>query len=485
MFYVKKCSGQYQDNKAAARYIHQMAEEIILQLAGVAGEIRKNRGEPELFTALLEEWNEHFPPSLGAVGTPKAIAALLSNQTREISKLKSQLEAEQLHRDHDVTGILRSMDAQLHAYRSSVMHERRQQKLVFDGDIAAMQEQMEGERQAHAQELRQAREAFENKLQQVRTTYEQQISELNATKAQAVQKVTNEMNRMKSKYDFKISGLKDKLIHFRDSYGELRAKYHILARSFNETAQLSDTDDDELMADDGDEDSSSMSSGDDYVVEEEEVWSPDTDDKLLSRERPLMLLTPQSVATRETKRVSTTAPPTAGDEGLTVASEGRATPSRQSSRRDLHRRNSTMTEDTGATGGGAGGKMLKERLLQTTALNRKLEVTLNKTEHLYANARKEIERFHMELTELVTERKSLLQKLEDMEIMNESLRRALGIKLQDGTKQVDMQSLRTIQASSELLCHTPHFLEHADVTAPLRRKNTAASMSAYNNAGIF
>jgi hypothetical protein len=65
MYYVQKCSGQYLDNKAASRYVHQMAEEIILQLAGVASEIKKNRGEPEMYQALLDEWNEYFPPSLG------------------------------------------------------------------------------------------------------------------------------------------------------------------------------------------------------------------------------------------------------------------------------------------------------------------------------------------------------------------------------------------------------------------------------------
>lgn len=71
MFYVQKCAGTYADNKTAARYVHQMADEIILQLAGVATEIKKNRGEPEMFAALLEEWQEHFPPSLGALGNSR------------------------------------------------------------------------------------------------------------------------------------------------------------------------------------------------------------------------------------------------------------------------------------------------------------------------------------------------------------------------------------------------------------------------------
>jgi len=35
LHYVKKCSGKYENNKAAARYVHQMSSEILFQLAGI------------------------------------------------------------------------------------------------------------------------------------------------------------------------------------------------------------------------------------------------------------------------------------------------------------------------------------------------------------------------------------------------------------------------------------------------------------------
>ena len=130
LFYVKKCSGKYEDNKAAARYVHQLAQEIITQLSGVAGEIKRNKGEPELYQALLDEWNENFPPSLGATGSPKSIAALVASQSTEIGDLRSALETERTKREKDVTEILRSMDAQLQAYKASVMSERRHQQLL-------------------------------------------------------------------------------------------------------------------------------------------------------------------------------------------------------------------------------------------------------------------------------------------------------------------------------------------------------------------
>ena len=58
LHYVEKCSGKYMDNKAASRYVHQMAEEVIQQLSGVTAQIRRHENEPEVFQALLDEWNE-------------------------------------------------------------------------------------------------------------------------------------------------------------------------------------------------------------------------------------------------------------------------------------------------------------------------------------------------------------------------------------------------------------------------------------------
>ena len=124
--YVNKCSGKYGKNVAASRYVHQMADEVINQLAGVAADIKKHVDEPEVLQKLLDDWNESFPPALGELGTPKAIAGKLERQHRELEDMKQSVEQERLGYESDITGILHSVDSQLEASRKGVISERRQ-----------------------------------------------------------------------------------------------------------------------------------------------------------------------------------------------------------------------------------------------------------------------------------------------------------------------------------------------------------------------
>ena len=75
---------------------------------------------------LLDEWHKHFPPSLGAIGTPRHVAATLERYTKELMDLRNELEAERAKRAQEVAGVLKSMDAQLQASSLGVMSERRQ-----------------------------------------------------------------------------------------------------------------------------------------------------------------------------------------------------------------------------------------------------------------------------------------------------------------------------------------------------------------------
>lgn len=242
MFYADKVSGQYHNHPAAARYVHQMAEEIILQLAGVASEIKKNRGEPEMHAQLLEEWEEHFPPSLGAIGTPKAIAALVQQQSRDLQKMKNELEAEKIHRDSDVSGILRSMDAQLHAYRSSVLHDRRQMQLLHEADLNALQEKMDTQQRLHQEAMQQLHDNHRNQMVQKRLKFEQQAKVIIRQKNRELQRVQKQLTQRLQQYRAKIAVLQDRVITQKLTISDLRHKYHALARSFNEAVALSDTD---------------------------------------------------------------------------------------------------------------------------------------------------------------------------------------------------------------------------------------------------
>jgi len=239
LFYVKKCSGKYEDNKAAARYVHQMAEEIIIQLSGVAGEIKRNKGEPELYQALLDEWNENFPPSLGAMGTPKSIASLVSSQSTEIGDLRSALETERSKREKDVTEILRSMDAQLQAYKSSVMSERRHQQLAaqqqkenFDLEMKRLQEKFRADldRMASNQvkEIKKSTASYENRVLEAQSKIQELQSQLE------LQQKTHEaeMEALKRSKDKKYAKLDVK-------YSKLKEKYVDIVSQLNEEAEQS------------------------------------------------------------------------------------------------------------------------------------------------------------------------------------------------------------------------------------------------------
>ena len=54
--------------------------------------------------ALIDEWNEAFPKSLHAIGSPKAIA-LVKRQEQEIIELRAALNNERDNRDKDVGDV--------------------------------------------------------------------------------------------------------------------------------------------------------------------------------------------------------------------------------------------------------------------------------------------------------------------------------------------------------------------------------------------
>ena len=115
----------------AARYVYQMADEVINQLAGVAAQIRTARdNQPENFQELLDEWNENFPKSSNFYGSPKNIAAMLDKQSAELDDLREKLNAEMCNREEEISQIMTSVNKQLNASCRSAMNERHQASLA-------------------------------------------------------------------------------------------------------------------------------------------------------------------------------------------------------------------------------------------------------------------------------------------------------------------------------------------------------------------
>ncbi len=247
---MKKCSGKYEDNITAARYIHQMAEEVISLLAGVAGEIKRNKSEPEVFQALLDEWNENFPPSLGALGSPKAIATIIANQSTELNDLRAALDKERNRRDKDVSEILRSMDAQLQAYRNSVMSERRHQAAQEQQQVEEYERTITDLRSSARDNEDRMKFAHHNETQQLRGSYEEQLQGANKTVEKLklrlhdnVTQCNSRLEKIRSSKDRKFEKLLSKYRVAQDKYYQLACTVQddpsvLSSASFDETTTL-------------------------------------------------------------------------------------------------------------------------------------------------------------------------------------------------------------------------------------------------------
>ena len=169
MHYVNKCSGKYENNKLAARYVHQMASEVISQLSGVSAEIDVVGANVELMKQRIQEWEDNFPSSLTEIRHPKAIADLINKQKKKISDLVDLLEAEKKARDKDVNDVLRSMNVQLQAARNSTFLERQQLSIAHQNDEEEHKQQLaikEQEHQRHIESIRREQRVELNRQRQ-------------------------------------------------------------------------------------------------------------------------------------------------------------------------------------------------------------------------------------------------------------------------------------------------------------------------------
>jgi hypothetical protein len=206
-----------------------MAEEVISLLAGVASEIKRNKSEPEVFQALLDEWNENFPPSLGAMGSPKVIAALVAKQSIELSDLRSALSKERDRRDKDVSEVLRSMEAQLQAYRNSVMSERRHQIIQEQQRAEEYENSLRDLQKAHKDQTDRETHASHSELQQTRGSFEAQLQKANSTVEQLKTHIKSNEAHSKARLE-RIRSSKDRKI------GKILAKYRVAQEKYYQLA---------------------------------------------------------------------------------------------------------------------------------------------------------------------------------------------------------------------------------------------------------
>jgi hypothetical protein len=181
-----------------------MADEVISQLAGVASQIRTARdNQPENLQELLDEWNKHFPPSLGAIGTPKVVAETLSRQSQELNDLRNELEVERANRAQEVTDIMQSMSIQMHASCEGVMSERQQLSLTQQRQNIDHENKVQNIEAQNIQNVANLNHSFETNIQKLQNEYRghacetgERIERLEAMLRQEREKYTSEREEL-------------------------------------------------------------------------------------------------------------------------------------------------------------------------------------------------------------------------------------------------------------------------------------------------
>lgn len=448
LFYVKKCSGKYDDNKTAARYVHQMAKEVLGLLAGVAGELKKSKNEPEIFQALLDEWHSSFPSSLGNLGTPKAIAALIAKQADELNELRAALDEQKSARETDVAEILRSMDIQLQAYRNSVTTERKQQKLLdeermenYERAIADYKAKTRVDTaaliSAHKKELN----STTGNLQGVIDDLQQRNSDLQMMYDRDTTAWRNKVQQMSDAHDAKVLRLRSKI-------KEAHEKYYALSHSVNDDFSIMST--------------ASDDEGNDNI----------TDDGTRMTEMSQTAKAERKKARRKAKILRQLA-----EKEMEEANNGGGN-NNNSGGGDA---NDGMTVVTGDGSMSAANRAKQAPRLMTAAAVQKLNDQIKELTDSNIQSQLAIDTMKTEKSQLQSEKMVLLRKMQDMEKHTETIRRALCVSVGDDGDHQTAAQCYTFSSHSQQLAHTPHLLDCA------RHQSNAGYpfMTAYMGPGVY
>ena len=207
-YYVEKCSGKYNDNVMAARYVHQMADEVLVQLnfvrpgtairqePSVTSKTNLNQSASLRMEELLRDWNENFPQSLGVIGTPKAVAAKIASLTKEIASLKAQ--AKDAQEKHDKALI--DLQHQLEFSRNGVLAERGAVAQILSSKESHISAVLKEERRKFDEKIREVEASAEHKKENFERGYDAKLAQVFSEKKglqMQVEKLTDEVRKLR------------------------------------------------------------------------------------------------------------------------------------------------------------------------------------------------------------------------------------------------------------------------------------------------
>lgn len=260
MHYVKKCSGQYSQNKAAARYVHQMADEVLNQISGLIGQISRIESEPEAYQALLQEFRDAFPSNLQS---PKQVAAKLYKLQEDYDRVVAAIDSMKISHKKELDSVASSVNDQIKAYKDGIIKERRHHKSKIDDVSVECNQKLIEERSRILAE----KEGMENHfLSQMHSLEMQSSSEISHLKSR-VNTLENELRQAKEsvedlddvnkEMETEIMQLKSKLRRMEEEEGLFGSKtprseigdtgYDFAAMSSDMGSVVEDFDDDKSV----------------------------------------------------------------------------------------------------------------------------------------------------------------------------------------------------------------------------------------------
>jgi hypothetical protein len=162
---VKKCSGKYENNVTAGRYVHQLAKEVISLLGGIADEIEMHQEIRKLAEDRLSDWDRNFPSSLKMIGGPREVALRLHEMQNEINRLHGVVEDSVFELEEERKKAKVTIDDQLYHSSVGVMREREQ----MTDDVKLIQRECE-------ERLRVSEVRFQDQLASLHRRYQEQIA---------------------------------------------------------------------------------------------------------------------------------------------------------------------------------------------------------------------------------------------------------------------------------------------------------------------
>lgn len=137
----------------AARYVHQLAKEVLSLLSGIADEIEMHNQIRQLAEERLSDWDRNFPSSLKVIGGPQEVAQRLFEMQRELNKLYSQLEDYEIQFKERQVKDQRTIDDQLYLSSVGVMRERDQMANEMNKIKNEYQERMKLQEERYQEEI--------------------------------------------------------------------------------------------------------------------------------------------------------------------------------------------------------------------------------------------------------------------------------------------------------------------------------------------